>query len=142
MGWAKFDAQTHRKRKVRRLSDPSWRLWVSAIMDCCAEESDGLIDGTTLTELLPKHQDKYVKELVDAGLLHDRPSCESEQCLSSQGLPISPDMYVIHDYAQWQMTAVEWAKHREQRAFAAHKKWHQDEPKKGCRWCYPLEVVA
>lgn len=142
MGWAKFDAQFHRRRKVRRLSDPAFRLWVSAIADCCAEESDGLIDGDTLRELLPKHQDKFLKELLEVNLLHDRPNCESPMCLSSQGLPLSEDLYVVHDFAQWQMTAAEWTKHREQRAFAAHSKWHAKDPKAGCRHCYPMEVSA
>lgn len=142
MAWTKFDAMFHRRRKIRRLSDGAFRLWVSAISDCCAEESDGLIDGDTLRELLPRHQEKYVKELLTARLIHDAPTCESDQCLSSQGLPASENLYVVHDFAQWQMTSAEWIKHREQRAFAAHRKWHADEPKKGCRYCYPLEVVA
>lgn len=138
MGWAKFDDQMHRRRKVRRLSDSAWRLWTSAIIDCCAESSDGVIDGTSLRELLPLHHEDHVRELIDANLMHALPGCKSEMCMGSQGLPVTnSDTFVIHDFHQWQLTAAEWQVMRAKKQKAAHTRWHATEPKQGCRYCYP-----
>lgn len=140
MGWAKFDDQMHRRRKVRGLSDAAWRLYVSAILDCCAERSDGEIEGTYLRELLPSHHEEHIKALVARGLLHDRPGCTSEACIGSQGLPLAnADMYVVHDFHQWQMTTEEWEVKRRASEKANHTKWHLNKEirKQGCRLCYP-----
>lgn len=138
MGWAKFDDQMHRRRKVRGLSDPAWRLWASAIIDCCAESSDGIIEGWALRELLPSHHEDHVRELLGRGLLHDQPGCRSDLCLGSQGLPVAgTDSYVVHDFHEWQMTTEEWEVTRAKKQKAAHTRWHADEPKQGCRYCYP-----
>lgn len=143
MGWAKFDDQMHRRRKVRRLPDAAWRLYVSAIIDCCAEESDGAIEGWALRELLPHHHEEHVRSLLSAGLLHDRPGCKSERCLGSQDMPIEgTDLYVIHDFSEWQMTNAEWEVQRSKKQMAAHVRWHADEPKVGCRFCYPVEAAS
>jgi hypothetical protein len=141
MGWAKIDDQMHRKRKVRGLSDAAWRLYVSAIIDCCAEGSDGVIEGWALRELLPHHHEDHVRDLLGRGLLHNKPGCGSEQCLSNQGLPIEDsDLYVVHDFHQWQMTTSEWEVTRSKKQMAAHTRWHASEPKIGCRFCYPAEA--
>lgn len=136
MPWAKFDDQTHRRRKIRRLSDPAWRLWASAVMDCCAESSDGVIEGWALRELLPSHHEDHVRELLAAGLIHDSATCTSQHCLSSQGLPLAgSDLYVIHDFNQWQMSKDEWADQKARKQKAAHTRWHKDEPKDDCPYC-------
>lgn len=141
MGWAKIDDQMHRRRKIRGLSNGAWRLYVSAIIDCCAENSDGVIEGQYLRELLPAHHEDYVRELIGRKLLHDTPGCTSETCLGSQGMPLpDSDLFVIHDFHQWQMTAGEWDLHRSKKQLAAHTRWHKDGPKVGCRHCYPAEV--
>ena len=141
MGWAKFDDQMHRRRKIRGLSDAAWRLYASAIIDCCAESSDGVIEGWALRELLPHHHEDHVRELVAKGLLHDRPGCRSDHCLSSQELPVADsDLYVVHDFHEWQMTTAEWEVQRAKKQMAAHTRWHSDEPKSGCRFCYPAEA--
>lgn len=143
MGWAKLDDQMHRRRKTRGLSDPAWRLYVSAIIDCCAESSDGAIEGTYLRELLPKHHEDHVRELLARGLLHDAPGCDSETCLGSQGMPVpGSDLFVVHDFGQWQMTAEEWDVMKANKQKAAHVRWHKDEPKQGCRFCYPSNALA
>jgi hypothetical protein len=141
MGWAKIDDQMHRKRKVRGLSDPAWRLYVSAIIDCCAESSDGVIEGQYLRELLPNHHENHVRELVARGLIHDAPRCDSETCLSSQGLPLEDsDLYVIHDFHEWQMTREEWDVRKRASDKANHERWHVKKRvrKEGCRLCYPI----
>lgn len=143
MGWAKLDDQMHRRRKTRGLSDAAWRLYVSAIIDCCAESSDGAIEGTYLRELLPRHHEDHVRELLARGLLHDAPGCTSETCLGSQGLPLpGTDLYVVHDFHQWQMTAEEWDVQKAKKQKAAHTRWHKEELKPGCRYCYPSNAPA
>lgn len=130
MAWAKIDDQMHRKRKIRGLSDAAWRLYVSAIIDCCAEASDGVIEGWALRELLPSHHEDHVRELLGRGLLHDAPGCDSEDCLGSQGLPVADtDCFIIHDFNQWQMSKEEWSARKKREAAAAllanHKRWHE-----------------
>lgn len=141
MGWAKIDDQMHRRRKVRGLSDAAWRLYVSTIIDCCAEESDGVIEGLYLRELLPHHHEDHVRALVARGLLHDKPGCDSDTCLSNQGMPVpDSDLYVIHDFHQWQMTSEEWEVRKRASDKANHTRWHvrKDIRKEGCRLCYPV----
>lgn len=141
MGWAKIDDQMHRRRKIRGLSDAAWRLYTSAIIDCCAEASDGVIEGEYLRELLPNHHEDYVRELLARRLLHDKPDCRSPDCLASQGLPATGDLYVIHDFHQWQLSKEEWslrkAREAEAALFANHKRWHERRGvvKEGCPHC-------
>lgn len=145
MGWAKIDDQMHRRRKTRGLSDAAWRLYVSAIIDCCAESSDGLIEGVYLRELLPHHHEDYVRELIGRGLLHDAPDCDSETCLSSQDMPMpGTDLFIIHDFHQWQMTAEEWGIRKSASEKANHERWHVKKgvKKEGCRLCFPVIVSA
>jgi len=143
MAWAKIDDQMHRKRKVRGLSDAAWRLYVSAIIDACAESSDGVIEGWALRELLPSHHEEHVRALLSRGLLHDAPECTSPTCLSAHGLPIAgSDLYVIHDFGQWQMTREEWTDAKAKKQKAAHARWHKEEKKEGCRFCYPVNADA
>lgn len=141
MGWAKIDDQMHRRRKVRGLSDPAWRLYVSAIIDCCAESSDGVIEGLYLRELLPHHHEKHVRDLLARGLLHDAPGCTSADCLGSQGMPVQgSDLFVIHDFHQWQLSTGEWTARKAASEKANHVRHHEDKKvkKQGCRLCYPL----
>jgi hypothetical protein len=139
--WAKFDDKTIRSRKVRRVArnDPSAALlWMFAVIYCCEQMTDGEIEGDELRELLPHHHEDHVRALLEARMLHDAPGCDSPDCLASQGLPAAgSDMYVIHDFAASQMLRSEWAKYSEQRAQAAHNRWHKDTPKEGCKWCGP-----
>jgi hypothetical protein len=145
MGWAKLDDQMHRRRKVRGLSDPAWRLYVSAIIDCCAEGSDGVIEGIYLRELLPNHHEDHVRELILRGLIHDTAGCDSETCLSSQGMPVpGSDLFVVHDFHQWQMTAEEWDMRKSASEKGNHERWHVKKGvrKEGCRLCFPVKLAS
>lgn len=139
MPWAKLDDRMHRRRKIRGLSDAAWRLYVSVILDCCAEQSDGEIEGWTLRELLPHHHEEHVRELISRGLLHDAPGCDSPTCLGSQGLPVAGDLFVVHDFAQWQISANGWSAMKDGAQLANHKRWHEERGVKNpkCRFCYP-----
>ncbi len=140
MAWAKIDDGMHRKRKVRGLSDAAWRLYVSAIIDCCAEGSDGVIEGWALRELLPSHHEDHVRELVDRRLLHDTPGCVNDTCLSAQGVPVADtDLYVVHDFHEWQMTTDEWDVRKRASEKANHTRHHEKKgvKREGCRLCYP-----
>lgn len=139
MAWAKFDDKTHRSRKVRRVArkEPAAALlWMFAIIYCCEQMTDGEIEGDELRELLPRHHEDYVRLLLAERLLHDRPDCDSPDCLASQGLPLAgTDMYVVHDFGATQMLTSEWEQMKDQKARAAHARWHKKEPKPDCRWC-------
>lgn len=134
MPWAKFSDKTHRNRKVRRVArkEPSAALlWMFAVIYCCEQMTDGEIEGDELRELLPRHHEDYVRLLVSERLLHDRPGCQSPDCLGSQGLPLADtDMFVVHDFAATQMTTDQWAEFEQRKKdkskFAAHKRWHLD----------------
>lgn len=143
MAWAKIDDGMHRKRKVRGLSDAAWRLYVSAIIDCCAEGSDGVIEGWALRELLPHHHEDHVRALLSRGLLHDAPGCENDTCLSSQDMPIpGSDLYVVHDFHQWQLTTDEWDVRKRASEKGNHVRHHEKKgvKKQGCRLCYPASA--
>lgn len=140
MPWAKFDDKTFRNRKVRRVArkEPAAALlWMWAVIYCCEQMTDGEIEGDELRELLPSHHDDYVRLLLDERLLHDNKSgpCESPDCLRSQGLPISGDLYVIHDFAQSQMLADEWTQTKANKVYGAHVRWHLDNPSDKCEHC-------
>lgn len=145
MPWARLDDGMHLARKIRRLDSVAFRLYVSAILDCCREQSDGIIEGEALRELLPRreyHED-HVRTLLSAGLLHgeNSPVCRSELCLSREGLPVvGSDSYVVHDFGEWQMTTDEWSLRKASSQKANHTKWHANKNvrKQGCRLCFPV----
>lgn len=139
MPWAKFDDKVIRNRKVRRVArkHPSAALlWMWAIVYCCEQGTDGEIEADELSELLPHHHDDYVQLLVSERMLHDRPGCESPDCLASQGMPV-PDsgMYVVHDFGATQILTDEWEQRSVLKAYAAHVKHHSKEPSDTCEHC-------
>lgn len=139
MPWAKFDDKTIRNRKVRRVarkSPPAALLWMFAIIYCCEQMTDGEIEGDELRELLPMHHEDYVRLLVAEQMIHDKPGCDSPGCLANNGLPVEgTDMYVIHDFADSQMTADQWLDLRANKAYAAHVRWHLTKPSDNCEHC-------
>ena len=139
MAWAKFDDKVIRSRKVRRVArkqPAAALLWMWAVIYCCEQMTDGEIEGDELRDLLPHHHDDYIRLLVSERLLHDRPGCDSPNCLGSQGLPTGDsDLYVVHDFGGTQMLTADWEQMKEQKAYAAHTRWHKKEPKDGCRYC-------
>jgi hypothetical protein len=132
MPWAKFDDKTIRSRKVRRVARKSPQaalLWMFAIIYCCEQQTDGEIEGDELRELLPHHHEDFIKTLVGERMLHDRPGCDSPDCLAADGLPIEDtDMYVIHDFGATQLLRADWEQIAEEKAkkgrFGMHKRWH------------------
>lgn len=145
MPWAKFDDKTIRSRKVRRVARKQPQaalLWMFAIIYCCEQMTDGEIEGDELRELLPHHHEDFVKLLVAERMLHDKPGCDSPDCLAGQGLPLEDsDMYVIHDFAGTQLQSTEWREMSEGAQRGNHQRWHVDRGirKVGCRYCYPAE---
>ncbi len=133
MAWAKFDDALTRSRKIRALSAEAGWLWFLAIVDCCGNTSDGEIDGESLRDLVRRVKPSTVAELVKAGMLHDRPGCPSEVCPAYlDGLPPSndeeavkaADMYFVHDFLEWQLSADEWERKRRQNA-ERQRKWRE-----------------
>lgn len=83
-------------RKIRRLSDAAFRLWITAIDNC----NENGVDGTVLPDDLDgfarcptgRARTLAIAELVDADLWHD-----------------VDGYWVIHDFAEWQAAAQERA---------------------------------
>lgn len=133
MPWAKFDDKAIRSRKVRRVARKSPQaalLWMFAIIYCCEQQTDGEIEGDELRELLPHHHEDFIKTLLAERMLHDRPGCDSDSCLASDGLPVADtDMYVIHDFAATQLLRADWERLAEEKAkkgrYGMHKRWHE-----------------
>lgn len=71
MTWLRVDDRFPRHRKVRRLSDRAFRVHVTAMAACAEDETDGLVTGDDLADLVGVAQ-RYVTdavvELVAAGL--------------------------------------------------------------------------
>ncbi len=72
MTWLRLDDQFARHRKVAPLSDRAWRLHVTALLECCANLTDGQIDlglpGTWPSAPRGKSLAVTIGELVLAGL--------------------------------------------------------------------------
>lgn len=138
MPWGKFDDDYANHPVMRRLSVQARWLHVAATLYCCKWSTDGLIPLVDLEECVPRrdwHMD-YVRELVAAGRLHDEKSkCTSDACLGSEGLPVSDDALVVHDFLEWQIGKEQWGEMRENKVYAAHVKWHLKKPSEKCVHC-------
>lgn len=134
MPWAKFDDKTIRSRKVRRVARKSPQaalLWMFAIIYCCEQQTDGEIEGDELRELLPHHHEDFVRVLIGERMIHDRPGCDSPNCLASDGLPLEDtDMYVIHDFGATQILRAEWDEKRAKNA-ERQRKWREKRKEEG-----------
>lgn len=87
---------TH-NRKIRRLSDAAFRLWVSAIDHANQDGTDGLVVAEDI-ECYPraprgKARDEAIAELVTLSLWHTA----------------GDGRWVIHDFLEWQLSAEERA---------------------------------
>jgi hypothetical protein len=87
-------------RKVRKLSDAAFRLWVSAIDHANQDGSDGVVVDSDIDcyskSPRGKERDDAVAELVGIGLWH------------VDGI----GRWVIHDFLEWQQSAEERAANR------------------------------
>lgn len=82
-------------RKVRRLSDAAFRLWVTAIDHANEDGSDGAIPRVDIdcyphAPKTPEERDATIAELVKSGLWHETESG-----------------WEIHEFLQWQESAAE-----------------------------------
>jgi hypothetical protein len=125
--WVRFDDQFPINRKVARLSDPAFRLHVSAIF----WSARNLTDGSVPTEDLPlaapgsRRLDGLVAELVDRGLWIATP----------------PLGWVINDYLEYQPSRQVVKAMREGKSDGGrkgnHLRWHAGRGivEDDCPWC-------
>ena len=66
MPWFRLDDSAYDHPKVAGLSDPAFRLWVTAGLYSCRHLTDGMVTQVTLRILQAKA--KHCQELVMAGL--------------------------------------------------------------------------
>lgn len=89
MPWVRIDDQFAIHRKVETLSDPAFRLHVSALCWCNRNLTDGAIPKEELEVVAPrtmKRPEKFAAELVERGLWIETP----------------PLGWVINDYLEFQ----------------------------------------
>lgn len=115
MPWVRFDDQFPIHRKVDSLSDPAFRLHVSAIFWCARNLTDGCVPEGDLDYAAPrkmKRPDRFVAELVGRGLWHPPgQGCESGRCPA----PVEHG-WAIHDYLEFQPSRSKIEKEREAKA--------------------------
>lgn len=92
--WLRLDDVFHRHRKVAPLSDRAFRLHVTALLECCANGTDGHIDRR-LPPTWPAFRkgralDGAIDELVEAGLWEQ-----------------SEDGWLAHDFLDWNPSAAQ-----------------------------------
>lgn len=110
MPWVRFDDQFPIHRKVDTLSDPAFRLHVSAIFWCARNLTDGYVPEGDLDVVAPrkmKRPDKFVAELVGRELW----------------LP-SDDGWHVNDYLQYQPSKARVQKDRDNAA-QRQRKWKE-----------------
>lgn len=109
MPWVRFDDQFPANRKVEALSDPAFRLHVSAIFWCARNLTDGWVPQNDLDMAAPRTSrlpEKLVhQQLVPRDLWH-APGHTCKDCLDP------PDGWVIHDYLEFQPSKAQVEKER------------------------------
>src|SRR4051794_16478784 len=70
MTWVRLDDAFADHPKVDGLSDPAFRLHVSALCHSGRYLTDGFVEGDRVARLVPRFKRGHVVELVDAGLWH------------------------------------------------------------------------
>lgn len=113
MSWVRLDDQFPIHRKVDSLSDPAFRLHVSAICWCARNTTDGYVSEADLAAAAPrtmKRPDRFVPELVRRGVWSS-----------------AADGWTIHDYLDYQPSKARIEEDRKknaqrQRKFAARRK--------------------
>lgn len=102
-------------RKVARLTDQAFRLYVSAICWASRNQTDGALSPVDLPHVAPgmRRRERAVTELVDAGLLIETGSLG----------------WVIHDYLEWQPSRTVRRAMDEQKSASGqlgnHRRWHE-----------------
>ncbi|MEV1168580.1 hypothetical protein [Nonomuraea sp. NPDC049784] len=110
MPWVRVDDQFPVNRKVRRLSDKAFRLYVSALCWCNANLTDGRIAESEITYVSDVRSPKrYANELVCAGLW------EQNDAENGGG-------WTVHDYLEYQSSAEKIRADREAKR-ARQERW-------------------
>lgn len=115
MPWTvNFDERFPRNRKVARLSDPAFRLYVSAVCWASEHYTDGALTPEDLPEIAPRmrRREAAAAELVEAGLF------EQTGTLG----------WVVHDYHDHQPSAATRRAMDGQKSASGqlgnHRRWH------------------
>ena len=107
MPWVRFDDQFPYHRKVARLSDPAFRLHVSAIFWSALNLTDGWVPAESIPDIAPglRRLEGLAAELVGRGLWH-----ESNHGCKDCVLP--PDGWMVHHYLTYQPSKAQVEKER------------------------------
>jgi hypothetical protein len=97
--WVKLDDNFPDHPKVDALSEGAFRLYVASLCHAQKYLTDGVIMIDRPSRLMPRFRQKYVTELVVAGLW---------ERLGSD--------YLIHDFTAWNKTREYWIAKREANA--------------------------
>lgn len=104
MPWAGFDDKFPKHPKIIRLSDQAFRLHVSGICYVAEHLTDGLVDADMVPLLMPRYRPRYLTELVERAIWVQH-----------------GQVYVIHDYLDWNPSRAQVEERREQKRKAGRK---------------------
>lgn len=119
MPWVRFDDQFPIHRKVDSLTDPAFRLHVSAIFWCARNLTDGCVTEHDLPSAAPRkmrNPDRYVAELVDRGVWRQN-GCG----------------WVIHDYLEYQPSKDKVLEERE-KTRKRQARWREQQRGENGQW--------
>lgn len=125
MPWVRFDDQFPIHRKVARLSDPAFRLHVSAIFWSARNLTDGAVPSEELPTVAPglRRLESLAAELVERDLWIATP----------------PLGWVINDYLDYQPSKEEVRNMQSRKSkggqLGNHRRWHQEQPDPKCPYC-------
>jgi hypothetical protein len=98
--------------KVDALSDGAFRLHVAGMHYAAKNLSDGTVPRGRVDRLKPGYKPLQLKELLRGGLWHEGgQGCDTEHCP-----PGTADVFVIHDYLQWNKSREWWESERARKA--------------------------
>jgi len=91
-------------RKILPLSDSAYRLHDTAMHYAAGELTDGYLLPIQIETLPLRFKRTSLKELLDAGLLHDQGrGCGTKNCPAGR-----PGHYLLHDYLEWNKSREWW----------------------------------
>jgi hypothetical protein len=117
--WVRFDDQFPIHRKVDNLTDPAFRLHVSAIFWCARNLTDGRVGENDLAAAAPRRMrkpERYVDELLEQGVW------------LQNGVG-----WVIHDYLEYQFSKEKVERERES-AKKRQAKWREQHRGEDGQW--------
>lgn len=99
--WAKFSDRAADDPEIDRLSDGAFRLWVTAILYCSGEMTDGVVPADRVHRLTPNYKAAHLAELTATTLHPDGPLF----------LPIEGG-YIIRNFTKYQKPRSYWLERR------------------------------